>query len=82
MKKSGLMRAPIWRTCECYDGESQVQYALSEQRGGTSSHEAAAKILNLGSVGGHTEFDLDISDKARSASTTASDCSWMPRISW
>ncbi len=45
-----------------YDGESQVQYALSEQRGGTSSHEAAAKILNLGSVGGRTEFDLDMSN--------------------
>ena len=45
-----------------YDGESQVQYALSEQRGGTSSHEAAAKILNLGSVGGHTEFDLDMGE--------------------
>lgn len=43
-----------------YDGESQVQYALSEQRGGTSSHEAAAQILNLGSVGGRTEFDLDM----------------------
>ena len=48
-----------------YDGESQVQYALSEQRGGTSSHEAAAKILNLGSVGGHTEFDLDMGKIAR-----------------
>ena len=45
-----------------YDGESQVQYALSEQRGGTSSQEVAAKILNLGSVGGHTEFDLDMFD--------------------
>ena len=45
-----------------YDGESQVQYALSEQRGGTSSHEAAAKILNLGSVGGRTEFDLDMGE--------------------
>jgi hypothetical protein len=45
-----------------YDGESQVQYALSEQRGGMSSQEAAAKILNLGSVGGHTEFDLDMLD--------------------
>lgn len=45
-----------------YDGESQVQYALSEQRGGMSSHEAAARILNLGSVGGRTEFDLDISN--------------------
>lgn len=47
-----------------YDGESQVQYALSEQRGGTSSHEAAARILNLGSVGGHTEFDLDMGEIA------------------
>jgi Protein of unknown function (DUF3999) len=45
-----------------YDGESQVQYALSEQRGRTSSQETAAKILNLGSVGGRTEFDLDMFD--------------------
>jgi len=45
-----------------YDGESQVQYALSEQRGRTSSQEAAARILNLGSVGGRTEFDLDMFD--------------------
>jgi hypothetical protein len=43
-----------------YDGESQVQYALSEQRGGTSTHEEPARILNLGSVAGHTEFDLDL----------------------
>ena len=34
----------------------------SEERGGTSSNEIAAKILNLGSVGGHTEFDLDLSE--------------------
>jgi hypothetical protein len=46
-----------------YDGESQVQYALSEQRGGTSSQETSAKILNLGSVGGRTEFDLDMFDR-------------------
>ncbi len=45
-----------------YDGGSQVQYALSEQRGGTSSHETAAKILNLGSVDGRTQFDLDMSN--------------------
>ena len=45
-----------------YDGEAQVQYALSEQRGGTSSHEEPAKILNLGSVGGRTEFDLDMAE--------------------
>ena len=42
-----------------YDGESPVQYALSEQRAGVSSDEGQAKILNLGSVSGHTEFDLD-----------------------
>jgi len=47
-----------------YDGESQVQYALSEQRAGISSEEVAAKILNLGSVSGHTEFDLDTQDLA------------------
>lgn len=45
-----------------YDRESQVQYGLSEQRGGTSSHEAVARILNLGNVGGHTEFDLDMNE--------------------
>lgn len=42
-----------------YDGDSPVQYFLSEQRAGISSEEVDAKILNLGSVSGHTEFDLD-----------------------
>jgi hypothetical protein len=42
-----------------YDGETPVQYALSEQSAGLSSEEVKAKILNLGSVAGHTEFDLD-----------------------
>jgi hypothetical protein len=42
-----------------YDGDSVVQYAISEQRAGVSSEEVDAKILNLGSVSGHTEFDLD-----------------------
>jgi hypothetical protein len=42
-----------------YDGESPVQYSISEQRAGTSAEELEAKILNLGSVHGHTEFDLD-----------------------
>jgi len=45
-----------------YDGESQVQYAFREERGGTSSQEVTAKILNLGSVDGRAEFDLDLSD--------------------
>lgn len=43
-----------------FDGDAQVQYALSVQRGSTSSREEAARILNLGSVGGRTEFDLDM----------------------
>ena len=55
-----LRARPDLADLRIYDGESQVQYALSEQRGGTSSQEAAARILNLGSVGGRTEFDLDM----------------------
>jgi hypothetical protein len=42
-----------------YDAQSLVQYAISEQRAGVASEEVEAKILNLGSVSGHTEFDLD-----------------------
>ena len=44
-----------------YDGDTQVPYALIEQSGGSSSEEIPAKVLNLGSVAGHTEFDLDVS---------------------
>jgi hypothetical protein len=44
-----------------YDGETPVSYALSEQRGGVSSEEQPARILNLGSVAGRTQFDLDLS---------------------
>lgn len=43
-----------------YDGQSQVPYALVKQSGGSSSEESAARILNLGKVGDHTEFDLDV----------------------
>ncbi len=43
-----------------YDGQSQVPYALIKQSGGSSNQETPAKILNLGSVAGHTEFDLDV----------------------
>ena len=41
------------------DGDTPVQYALAAQSGGITSEEVEAKILNLGSVSGHTEFDLD-----------------------
>lgn len=44
-----------------YDGQSQVPYTLVKQSGGSSTEEEAAKVLNLGSVAGHTEFDLDVS---------------------
>jgi len=42
-----------------YDRETPVQYALYEQRAGVSSEAVEARILNLGSMSGHTEFDVD-----------------------
>jgi hypothetical protein len=45
-----------------HDGSAQIGYAISEQRPGVSSQESEARILNLGSVGGSTEFDLDVGD--------------------
>ena len=44
-----------------YDGQSQVPYVLVRQSGGSTTQESQAKVLNLGSVGGRTEFDLDAS---------------------
>jgi hypothetical protein len=44
-----------------YAGESQLAYALVKQSGGSSTEETSAKVLNLGSVAGHAEFDLDVS---------------------
>jgi len=41
------------------DGQSQVPFVLVKQSGGTNTKEAQAKILDLGSSGAHTEFDLD-----------------------
>jgi hypothetical protein len=43
------------------DGQSQVPFVLVKLSGGTDTQETQAKILNLGSVGTHTEFDLDTS---------------------
>ncbi len=42
-----------------YDGGSQVPYALRKQSGGVLSLEQEARILNLGTVVGKTEFDID-----------------------
>ena len=44
-----------------YDGQAQVPYVLIRQSGGSSTQDSQAKILNLGSVGGRTEFDVDTS---------------------
>jgi len=45
-----------------YSGETQVPYAIAAQAAGIQSAEHDARILNLGAVGGNTEFDLDLSE--------------------
>ena len=62
-----IIDADVWKYARAdladlrlYDGSSLVPHALTTS-GGVSSQEIAAKILNLGSTGGHTEFDLEIS---------------------
>ena len=44
-----------------YDGQAQVPYVLMRQSGGSNTQESQAKLLNLGSVSGRTEFDIDTS---------------------
>jgi len=63
-----IVDADVWKfsrsdlaDIRLYDGDSQVPYALVKQSGGSSTEETSAKVLNLGSVAGHTEFDLDVS---------------------
>jgi uncharacterized protein DUF3999 len=42
-----------------YDPQgTQIPYVLNEQRGGIFSEEQPAKVLNLGAIKGHTEFDV------------------------
>jgi hypothetical protein len=62
-----VVDADIWKYARpdlsdlrLYDGQAQVPYALIEQSGGSSSQQSPARILNLGRVGDHTEFDLDV----------------------
>jgi hypothetical protein len=45
-----------------YDAQTQIPYVLTQQRGGVSSVEQEAKVLNLGSVRGLTEFDIDVGE--------------------
>ena len=44
-----------------YDAQTQVPYVWVRQSGGSRTEENQAKLLNLGSVGGRTEFDVDTS---------------------
>jgi len=43
-----------------YDGQSQVPFVIRQQSAGSSNRENPAKILNLGTIGDHAEFDLDV----------------------
>lgn len=43
-----------------YDGDNQVPYVLRQQGARIATVEQEAKVLNLGRVGDHTEFDLDV----------------------
>jgi hypothetical protein len=45
-----------------YDGQTQVPYVIKQWRGGVSNVEQDARLLNLGSVAGHTEFDIDVGE--------------------
>jgi hypothetical protein len=47
-----------------YDGTTPVPYAISQQNAAVSTEQLSAKILNLGDVSGHTEFDVDASEIA------------------
>ena len=62
-----------------YDGETQVQYALSVQRGGTIGQEAAGQDPQPRQRQGHTEFDLDMAAVRRIRPDPTAI--WMPRIS-
>src|SRR6266496_1794996 len=63
-----VIDADVWKYAQpgisdlrLYDGQSQVPYVVRKQSGGSTTQESQAKVLNLGEVGGHTEFDLDTS---------------------
>ena len=43
-----------------FEGNTQVPYALSIERGSVTDAETQTRILNLGSAGGETEFDIDV----------------------
>ncbi len=60
-KSYGRTRGPDLGDLRLYAADTIVPYAISEQDAGFSSEEVEADILNLGTVSGHTEFDIDAS---------------------
>jgi len=54
-----LHERPDLADLRLFNENTQVPYALITEQGGVLSAETQARILNLGSVGGQTEFDLD-----------------------
>jgi hypothetical protein len=62
-----VVDADIWKYARpdlfdlrLYDGNQLVPHALTTRAGGVSHEEVPAKLLNLGEVGGHVEFDVDM----------------------
>ena len=62
-----VIDADIWKFARpdladlrLYDGQSQVPFVVRQQSAGSSTRENSVKILNLGSIGDHAEFDLDL----------------------
>jgi len=47
-----------------YEGEQQVPYVIRKQSASSTQEEQRAKLLNLGMVAGHAEFDVDVGDVA------------------
>jgi hypothetical protein len=62
-----VVDAEIWKHARrdladirLFDGRTQVPYVLRQRRERTSNVEQPARILNLGTVGDRTEFDVDL----------------------
>ena len=61
-----VVDSELWGHCRSdmadlrlYDGSNQIPYILIEEKPRTATVEQNAKLLNVGTVGDHTEFDLD-----------------------
>ncbi len=53
---------PILRDLRLYSGNSEVPYALRVERGGSETEQKEFRVLQPATVGGRTQFLLDMSD--------------------